>query len=109
MGRIRREAMDFQPDAVAVGEGRLPPQARIALYVIFAALIFFAVWSWYSELDRVVSAGGMLVTDVVVEKNFGVQPQTVKIAAEVIGALAVVVMGRWLASRKSSEPQKTEA
>ena len=62
MGRIRREAMAFQPDAVAVGEGRLPPQARIALYVIFAALIFFAVWSWYSELDRVVSAKGMLVT-----------------------------------------------
>ncbi|WP_300163183.1 HlyD family type I secretion periplasmic adaptor subunit [Solidesulfovibrio sp.] len=64
MARIRREAMDFQPDAVAVGEGRLPPQARWALYLIFAALVFGGVWSWYSELDRVVSARGMLVTRV---------------------------------------------
>lgn len=64
MARIRREAMEFQPDAVAVGEGRLPPQARWALYCIFAALVFGALWSWYSELDRVVSAKGMLVTRV---------------------------------------------
>ncbi|MEA4857201.1 MAG: HlyD family type I secretion periplasmic adaptor subunit [Solidesulfovibrio sp.] len=62
MGRIRREVMDFQPDAVAVGEGRLPPQTRWALYCIFAALVFGGLWSWYSELDRVVSARGMLVT-----------------------------------------------
>ena len=50
-------------------------------------------------------AGGMLVTDVVVVNQFGEQPQTVKIAAEVIGALFVMGVGRWLAARKSSAAQ----
>jgi HlyD family secretion protein len=62
MGKIRREAMEFQPDAVAVSEGELPPQARLAVYVIFACLLFAGLWAWFSELDRVVSAGGQLVT-----------------------------------------------
>lgn len=61
-GKIRREAMEFQPDAVAVSEGELPPQARLAVYVIFAAILFGGLWAWFSELDRVVSARGMLVT-----------------------------------------------
>ncbi|BAH77251.1 HlyD family type I secretion periplasmic adaptor subunit [Solidesulfovibrio magneticus] len=66
MGRrnIRPEAMEFQPDAVAVSEGEPPVQARIAVYVIFACLVFGGLWAWFSELDRVVSAGGMLVTRV---------------------------------------------
>ncbi|KOF52431.1 MULTISPECIES: TerC family protein [unclassified Achromobacter] len=46
-------------------------------------------------------AGGMLITDVFVVRQFGEQPQAVKIAAEIIGALLVIVLGRWLASRKS--------
>ena len=50
-------------------------------------------------------AGGMLITDVVVERQFGVQPTTVKIAAEIIGALLVVVLGRWLASRKTASKE----
>ncbi len=66
-------------------------------------------------------AGGMLVTDVVVERQFGVQPAAVKIGAEIIGALLVVVIGRWLASRKtpprnqhmslrrSTDPQQSES
>ena len=54
-------------------------------------------------------AGGMLVTDVVVVNQFGEQPQTVKIAAEVIGALFVMGLGRWLAARKSSAAQQPEA
>jgi len=60
--RIRPEALAFQPDAVAVAEGEPPVQARLALYCIFAALIFGALWAWLSELDRVVTARGMLVT-----------------------------------------------
>ncbi|MDQ8034403.1 hypothetical protein CEG14_15265 [Bordetella genomosp. 1] len=50
-------------------------------------------------------AGGMLVTDVVVVRQFGEQPQAVKIAAEVIGALLVIVLGRWLASRKTASKE----
>ncbi|KAG0921797.1 hypothetical protein G6F32_014940 [Rhizopus arrhizus] len=54
-------------------------------------------------------AGGMLITDVIVERQFGVQPTTVKIAAEIIGALLVVVLGRWLASRKTASKESHES
>ncbi len=60
--RTCAEAMEFQPDAVAVSDGELPPQARLALYVIFAAIVFGVLWAWFSHLDRVVAARGMLVT-----------------------------------------------
>jgi len=50
-------------------------------------------------------AGGMLVTDVIVERNFdfGENAGMVKIAAEVIGAVLVVAVGRWFAGRKKSK------
>lgn len=50
-------------------------------------------------------AGGMLVTDVFVESQFGVQPTAVKIGVEIFGALLVVVLGRWLASRKTASKE----
>ena len=50
-------------------------------------------------------AGGMVITDVFVVRQFGEQPATVKIAAEVIGALIVIIMGRWLASRKTASKE----
>ena len=59
--------------------------------------------------DRGWIAGGMLITDVIVERQFGVQPTTVKIAAEIIGALLVVVLGRWLASRKTASKESHES
>lgn len=45
-------------------------------------------------------AGGMIVTDVFVIEQVGVVSTTVKIAAEVIGAIFVVGLGKWIASRK---------
>lgn len=45
-------------------------------------------------------AAGMLVTDVSVVNQFGEIDTTAKIAAEVCGALFVVVTGYWLASRR---------
>ncbi len=50
-------------------------------------------------------AGGMLVTDIFIEKNFGEVSTTVKIAAEVIGALLVVAIGRWMAARQLAKSQ----
>ncbi|MBO9352414.1 YjbE family putative metal transport protein [Bordetella petrii] len=50
-------------------------------------------------------AGGMFITDVVIVNQFGVQPTTVKIAAEVIGALLVILVGRWFASRKNASKE----
>ena len=46
-------------------------------------------------------AGGMLVTDVVVVGWLGEVSTPVKVAAEVVGALLVVCVGRYLARRKA--------
>ncbi len=54
--KICREAMEFQPDTVAVDAGRLPWQARAAVYVMLAALVFGGAWAWLSRVDRVVTA-----------------------------------------------------
>lgn len=54
-------------------------------------------------------AGGMLVTDVVVVEHFGEISGTTKIAAEIIGALLVVALGRAFAARRKSSAAATEA
>ncbi|NYT57517.1 TerC family protein [Alcaligenaceae bacterium] len=88
-------------------------------YVIFGLLVSVPIIIWGSTLvlkliDRfpiVVLlgaallgwiAGGMLVTDVFIVEKFGPIAGTTKIAAEVIGAIFVVVVGKWLGSRKAS-------
>jgi YjbE family integral membrane protein len=50
-------------------------------------------------------AGGMLITDVYIVNQFGAQPQTVKIAAEIAGVLIVIGLGRWFASRKTASKE----
>lgn len=50
-------------------------------------------------------AGGMLITDVFVVRQFGEQPTAVKLGAEIVGALLVVLVGRWFASRKSASKE----
>ena len=49
-------------------------------------------------------AGGMLVTDVVIVErfNFGENAGMVKIAAEIVGALFVVLVGKLIANRKQA-------
>ena len=54
-------------------------------------------------------AGGMVVTDIFVEREFGPQGGTVKLAAEIIGALLVILIGRWVASRKMQSLKNKEA
>ena len=54
-------------------------------------------------------AGGMAVTDIYVERQFGVVDPAVKIAAEVVGALFVIAVGRWIASRKTQTLANKEA
>jgi len=86
-------------------------------YVIFGLLLSVPIIIWGSTIvlkliDRfpiVVTlgaallgwiAGGMLVTDVVVVNQLGEVSQPVKLAVEAIGAILVVVLGKWFASRK---------
>ena len=88
-------------------------------YVIFGLIVSVPIIIWGSTLvlkliDRfplVVTfgaallgwiAGGMLVTDVFVVEQVGEVSTTVKIAAEVIGAIFVVALGKWLASRRAT-------
>lgn len=95
-------------------------------YVIFGLLFSVPIIVWGSTIvlrmiDRfpvVVTlgaallgwiAGGMLVTDVFVIEQTGPTEPTIKIAAEVIGALLVVILGKWFARRKSSAGAKSES
>lgn len=48
-------------------------------------------------------AGGMLVTDVVVTDRIGPPSTALKLTVEIVGALLVVALGRWLASRKAAD------
>jgi predicted tellurium resistance membrane protein TerC len=91
-------------------------------YVIFGLIVSVPIIIWGSTLvlnlidsfPLVVTlgaallgwiAGGMLVTDVVVEGQFGPTTTVVKLAADVIGAILVVVLGKWLAGRKLSSKE----
>jgi YjbE family integral membrane protein len=51
-------------------------------------------------------AGGMLVTDVFVVNQFGAVSTAVKIAVEVAGALLVIGLGKWIASRRPTSKDK---
>ena len=89
-------------------------------YVIFGLIVSVPIIIWGSTLvlkliDRfplVVTfgagllgwiAGGMLVTDVFVVDRIGEVSTTVKIAAEVIGAIFVVGLGKWLYARRATK------
>lgn len=86
-------------------------------YVVFGLLLSVPIIVWGSTLvlkliDRfpiVVTlgagllgwiAGGMLVTDVFVVQQTGPTDPMIKIAAEIIGAVLVIVLGKWFAQRK---------
>jgi YjbE family integral membrane protein len=92
-------------------------------YVIFGLIVSVPIIIWGSTLvlkliDRfplVVTfgagllgwiAGGMLVTDVIVVQQFGEVSTTVKIAAEVIGALFVVGLGKLLYARRAAKREE---
>ncbi|RTZ40709.1 TerC family protein [Candidimonas sp. SYP-B2681] len=92
------------------------PDHQLGL-VIFGLVISVPIIIWGSTLvlkliDRFPSvvtlgaallgwiAGGMLITDIVIVEQFGEPSGTLKFAAEVIGALLIVLVGRWCAKRK---------
>ncbi|MBV7486107.1 TerC family protein [Bordetella sp. BOR01] len=104
--------------AIAGAAQMADPSHQIGL-VIFGLVVSVPIIIWGSTLvlkliDRfpmVVTfgaallgwiAGGMLVTDVIVVERFGEVSGMTKIAAEVLGALLVVGLGRWFAARKKA-------
>jgi YjbE family integral membrane protein len=105
--------------AIAGAAQRADPAHQTGL-VIFGLLVSVPIIIWGSTLvlkliDRfpvVIMlgaallgwiAGGMLVTDVFIVERFGEPTNLVKYTAEIIGALLVVGLGKWFASRKQKE------
>jgi hemolysin D len=60
--RLDQAAVEFQPDAAAIEERRLPPVARSVVYIVAALVVAAALWATFSEVDRVVVARGKLIT-----------------------------------------------
>lgn len=59
---IPEEALEFLPDALMIEERPLPRSARLTLYALLAMVATAILWATVSEIDRVVSARGKLVT-----------------------------------------------
>ncbi|ETF03750.1 membrane protein [Advenella kashmirensis W13003] len=102
--------------AIAGAAQGADPSHQIGL-VIFGLVISVPIIIWGSTLvlkliDRFPSvvifgaallgwiAGGMLITDIVIVERFGEPSTAMKLAAEAIGAVVIVVAGRALAKRK---------
>jgi HlyD family secretion protein len=60
--RVDPAAVQFQPDAVMIEERPLPWFARSVVYVVVALVAVAAIWASVSQVDRVVSARGKLIT-----------------------------------------------
>ena len=60
--RIDPAAAEFQPDAVMIEERRLPPIARGVVYIVTTLIATFMIWASVSQIDRVVTARGKLIT-----------------------------------------------
>jgi hemolysin D len=65
------EAVQFQPDAVMIEERPLPWFARSVVYVVVLLVVTAATWASLSQVDRVVTARGKLIT---IEPLMTVQP-----------------------------------
>jgi YjbE family integral membrane protein len=102
--------------AIAGAAQSAHPDHQMGL-VIFGLLISVPIIVWGSTLvlkliDRfplVVTfgaallgwiAGGMLMTDIYIVEQFGQPSGSMKLAAEVVGAVLIVAAGRWFAQRK---------
>jgi len=54
-------------------------------------------------------AGSMLITDEIIIRQFGAPSTMVKLTAEVVGAVFIVALGKWIASRKQASRQAKAA
>jgi membrane fusion protein, hemolysin D len=70
-GAVDPEAVHFQPDAVMIEERPLPWFARSVVYMVVLLVVTAATWASLSQVDRVVTARGKLIT---IEPLMTVQP-----------------------------------
>jgi hemolysin D len=57
-----RAAIEFQTDAIAIEMQPLPWQSRLTLHAILAMIAAAVLWAALAQVDRIVVAGGKLVT-----------------------------------------------
>ena len=55
-------ARDYLPDGAAIEHAPLPWAARSTLYVLAGLLVALVLWAGFAQVDRIVTAGGRLVT-----------------------------------------------
>lgn len=100
-------AIDFLPDADEMERSPLPPFARITLRVLLTALVTFALWATFSEIDLVVVAKGRLVNPL---PNVIVQPLETSIIQKInVQVGQVVKKGDLLATLDPTFTQADEA
>ena len=61
-GRVDPEAVEFQPDALMIEARPLPWIARSVVYIVVLFVVCAVVWATVSQMDRVVTARGKLIT-----------------------------------------------
>jgi HlyD family secretion protein len=59
---MKRDIREFQPDALALERQPLPFPARLTLHALCGCIVSFLAWAAWAEVDRIVTAGGRLVT-----------------------------------------------
>ncbi|PWC85434.1 secretion protein HlyD [Azospirillum sp. TSH100] len=55
-------ALEYLPDGAAIEHAPLPWLARSTLYVLAGLLVALVLWAGFAQVDRIVTAGGRLVT-----------------------------------------------
>jgi HlyD family secretion protein len=60
--QVDSAAVEFQPDAVIIEERPLPGAAQGVVYIVSALIVTALLWASLSQIDRVVTARGKLIT-----------------------------------------------
>lgn len=66
-----KTAIEYLPDADEIERSPLPRFAQFTMHVLLVALVAFGAWTYFSELDKVVTAKGSLINPL---PNIVVQP-----------------------------------
>src|SRR5215467_14523730 len=103
---VDEAAVAFQPDAVMIEERRFPWPARSVIYIVAALLISAALWATFSQVDRVVTARGKLIT---IDPLMVVQPlETAVIRTIEVGVGDFVKAGSVLVTLDPTFPESSE-
>jgi hemolysin D len=105
-GSVDHEAVHFQPDSVMIEERPLPWFARSVVYIVVTLVVAAAIWASVSQVDRVVTARGKLIT---VDPLMTIQPlETAVVRTIEVGVGDYVKAGAVLATLDPTFTQSEE-